>query len=1050
MFLTQEKISARVKELNEYRYREKITIPSFNFYEERENNTSDHVSPQPPKDVEYSQINLGDIWKRRDRYAWLNTKVNFPEQWKGKTVVGLFDLGKSAQGNTSGFESLLYVNGSPYQGVDSYHQEVFFNSNQVTNGVELDFRLWSGLEGMAGRGKPEYELEHKINRAEIAILDSSTDDLYYTSKTLIETLSVLDQNNPEFHSLLKLVNKAFFEIDWSQPGSEIFYKTVRQAQHLLNEGIEQIGKNHPVVVKTIGHTHIDVAWLWRLKHTREKAARSFSTVLRLMERFPEYIFLQTQPQLYEYIKHDFPEIYEQIKKRVKEGRWEAEGGMWLEPDCNIPAGESFVRQLLYGKKFLKEEFNVDSEYLWLPDVFGYSWALPQILKKSGIKTFMTTKISWNQYNRMPHDTFHWRGIDGTEILTHFITTPIPGRSGWQYTYNGELTPETVKGIWDVYRDKDVTNELLIAYGYGDGGGGVNREMLEMRRRLDKMPGIPKVKTGKAGDFFNRLHQSVENTEGYVHTWDGELYLELHRGTYTSQAHTKKMNRKVELQNRETELLGVMEAYLHSKWDLYPTNELYDAWIILLRNQFHDILPGSSIKEVYEDSDAEFGKAMALLSTAKDTILNNSARKKDLSFTVLNDASWIRTGIVEIEAQPGMENGNWLSHDGKTLLASEKENDVWLVETEAIPSLGTSIMTFEPGEKTTSEAAQFKIGDNSIQTPYYHVNWNEKGQLISIYDFESEREVLQKNAKGNAFQVFEDKPLYWDAWDIDIFYQEKMREVNQLNTVKVIENNSLRSIVRFEWQYGLSMISQDMIMYSNQRRIDFKTHVNWQEKNQLLKVAFPVDIRSTEATFDIQFGNVKRPTHWNTSWDYAKFETAAHQWADLSETGYGVSLLNDSKYGYDVKDNVLRLSLIRSAEFPDRTQDIGEHDFVYSLYPHQGNWIDAETPRLAWDLNQPVSYVEGLFGEDKFSTFSSNVNHIVIDAVKKAESENKVIVRLHENTGKRGNVVLESDMDVNSWQECNLMEEPIGDKYEDQSITFPIQPYEIKTYLVEIN
>lgn len=357
-------------------------------------------------------------------------------------------------------------------------------------------------------------------------------------------------------------------------------------------------KHSPVNVYCVGHTHIDMAWLWRLKYTHEKASRSFSTVLRMMEMFPEYIFLQTQPQIYEYIKEDFPEIFEEIRKRVKEGRWEADGGMWVEADCNLTSGESLTRQLLIGSRFLKEEFGKDVEYLWLPDVFGYSWALPQILKKSGIDVFMTTKISWNQFNRMPHDTFHWKGMDGTEVLTHFITTPESwnGPDSWFYTYNGLLTAKTVKGVWEAYSEKAMNKDLLISYGYGDGGGGVNRDLLEARRRIDKIPGLPNLKTSTAGDYFRKLKENVENTDQYVNTWDGELYLEYHRGTYTSQAYNKRMNRKMELLYRRAEWMTAMAAMGAGSLSLAAQEKLTKGWKMILTNQFHDIIPGSSIHE----------------------------------------------------------------------------------------------------------------------------------------------------------------------------------------------------------------------------------------------------------------------------------------------------------------------------------------------------------------------------------------------------------------------------------------------------------------------
>ena len=399
---------------------------------------------------------------------------------------------------------MLYVNGVMYQGVDVNHKEVFLDDTLCGTDVDLSIRLWSGLEG----GGIPAEQEHKIARADLAWLDEKTDDFYYMASMVHQTILELDDSQPEKQELLKALDGACHCIDWSAPGSGTFYESLHQADDALNESIDSMDKHSMIHVYCVGHTHIDTAWLWRLKHTREKCSRSFSTVLRLMELYPEYIFLQTQPQLYEYMKEEFPEIYESIKKRVAEGRWEADGAMWVEADCNLTSGESLTRQILLGSRFLMDEFGKDVHYLWLPDVFGYSWALPQILKKAGIDTFMTTKISWNQYNRMPHDTFIWKGIDGSEVLTHFITTPEPcnPRDSWFYTYNGKLFPRTVKGVWDSYRDKQLNKDLLISFGFGDGGGGVNRDMLEYRRRLDKIPGLPNVKISTAREYFQKLQE----------------------------------------------------------------------------------------------------------------------------------------------------------------------------------------------------------------------------------------------------------------------------------------------------------------------------------------------------------------------------------------------------------------------------------------------------------------------------------------------------------------------------------------------------------------
>ena len=767
-----------------------------------------------------------------------------------------------------------------------------------------------------------------------------------------------------------------------------------------------------------------------------------------MERYPEYIFLQTQPQLYEYVKNDYPELYEAIKQKVKDGNWEVDGGMWLEADCNIPSGESLVRQILVGSRFIKEEFNKDVEYLWLPDVFGYSWALPQILKKSGIDMFMTTKISWNQYNRMPHDTFKWRGIDGSEILTHFITTPEPWSQpgSWFYTYNGRLTPKTVKGVWDAYTDKGITNDLLVSYGFGDGGGGVNREMLEYRKRLDKMPGLPNVKTGKASEYFRCLKEKVEKTDEYVHTWDGELYLEYHRGTYTSQAYTKMMNRKLELLYRETEWLSTVACLTNNDWSLYANNEITKGWKTILRNQFHDIIPGSSITEVYEDAKQEYKEAEDIALDIQNKLEEIYINKDEHTWTIVNNSNWDRNESIDIKCD---EDGSFYDEDGNKL-KYQRNKDEYTVEIKNIPALGYKRIILKIDDVQYDNNSVFEYCDGKISTPKYNIEWNEYGQLTSIYDKENKREVLAKGERGNVLQMFEDKPMAHEAWDIDIFYQEKMREVKDLQSVELIEDGNIKAIIRFKYKYMNTTISQDMIVYANSNRIDFKTNVDWREKKQLLKVAFVVDIRSTMATYDVQFGNVKRPTHWNTSWDRARFESVAQQWVDLSERNYGVSLLNNCKYGHDIKDNVMRLTLLKSATHPDPVQDQGEQNFTYSLLPHSGDFIDGNTVKHAYELNQPLKSIKGMLkSEVKKQLFKFNDANILVDAIKKAEDEDMIIIRFHDYSGSRQNVSIDSDYEITGWMETNLMEKPIENLRNENSINVVVNPYEIKTLMIKM-
>nr|WP_278682910.1 alpha-mannosidase [Paraclostridium bifermentans] len=1039
MFYTIDKLRNRIHELDDYRYRDKVELEYFN----TKLNGDRDIAPNIPTEYD-GVIKTGEIWKGRDLYLWMQKEVDIPSNWENKTVVGIFDFGETGAGNNSGFESLFYLNDKPYQGVDSNHKEVFLPKDINGTRVELIFRLWTGLEG----GGIPREQEHRINRAQLAWLDEKVDDLFYNASVILETIGELDEYSPDKVHLTKILNNAFKLIDWAYPGNEDFYNSLHEASDYLNKEIDKIDKHSVVNVTCIGHTHIDVAWLWRLKHTREKCARSFSTVLRLMERYPEYIFLQTQPQLYEYVKNDYPELYEAIKQKVKDGNWEVDGGMWLEADCNIPSGESLVRQILVGSRFIKEEFNKDVEYLWLPDVFGYSWALPQILKKSGIDMFMTTKISWNQYNRMPHDTFKWRGIDGSEILTHFITTPEPWSQpgSWFYTYNGRLTPKTVKGVWDAYTDKGITNDLLVSYGFGDGGGGVNREMLEYRKRLDKMPGLPNVKTGKASEYFRCLKEKVEKTEEYVHTWDGELYLEYHRGTYTSQAYTKKMNRKLELLYRETEWLSTVACLTNNDWSLYANNEITKGWKTILRNQFHDIIPGSSITEVYEDAKQEYKEAEDIALDIQNKLEEIYINKDEHTWTIVNNSNWDRNESIDIKCD---EDGSFYDEDGNKL-KYQRNKDEYTVEIKDIPALGYKRIILKIDDVQYDNNSVFEYCDGKISTPKYNIEWNEYGQLTSIYDKENKREVLAKGERGNVLQMFEDKPMAHEAWDIDIFYQEKMREVKDLQSVELIEDGNIKAVIRFKYKYMNTTISQDMIVYANSNRIDFKTNVDWREKKQLLKVAFVVDIRSTMATYDVQFGNVKRPTHWNTSWDRARFESVAQQWVDLSERNYGVSLLNNCKYGHDIKDNVMRLTLLKSATHPDPVQDQGEQNFTYSLLPHSGDFIDGNTVKHAYELNQPLKSIKGMLkSEVKKQLFKFNDANILVDAIKKAEDEDMIIIRFHDYSGSRQNVSIDSDYEITGWMETNLMEKPIENLRNENSINVVVNPYEIKTLMIKM-
>lgn len=1039
MFFMEEKLNKRIEELDAYRYRDVMELEDILV----KDCGGEIPNPEVPEDFsDFKAEKVGMYWSGWDKYLWLHLESDIPAQWKGKDIVGLFDFGKTGGGNNSGFEAMLYVGGKPYQGVDGNHKEVFFGPDAAGGHMGLTFRLWSGMEG---GGVPTAQ-EHRIKRAAFAWLDEKADDLYYLAKMVLGTVKELDENDITRTQLLKALNDAFLKVDWSYPGSDGFYASVEAADELLNQVLDGMEKHSMVTVNCVGHTHIDLAWLWRLKHTREKASRSFSTVLRLMERFDEYIFLQTQPQIYEYIKQDFPEIFEAIKERVKEGRWEPDGAMWVEADCNLTSGESLTRQILMGSKFVKEEFGKEMHYLWLPDVFGYSWALPQILKKSGIDTFMTTKISWNEYNRMPHDTFMWKGMDGSEVLTHFVTTPDADcdQGPWFYTYNGMLTPYTASGVWKGYNDKNLSNEVLISYGFGDGGGGVNREMLEQRRRMDKIPGLPNVRMSTAGEYFRRLQETIKNTDEYVHTWDGELYLEFHRGTYTSHAYNKMMNRRLELLYREAEWLTAMAAVSEKELDRARQDALTEGWKIILRHQFHDIIPGSSIFTVYEDSKTEYAQAWEIAKNVeRDAFAVLSDAKAD-TWTVLNNAGWAADQVAAVgETRDGV-----FKNAAGEILDTQKENGVTYVKVNQVPAMGGAVIRFEEGAALQKTQA-FEITAQKIETPFYIMELNETGQITRLYDKENDREVLAEGERANVLQVFEDKPVNYDAWNIDIFYQEKMREVTDLVSAEVVENGALRAVLRLEWNYMNSRIVQDLTVYRDDRRIDFATYVDWQEVHQLLKASFTVDIRATEARYDIQYGNVTRPNNWNTSWEMAKFETVAHRWVDLSEHGYGVSLLNDCKYGHDVKENRMRITLLKSANSPDYKQDLGEHHFTYSLLPHKGDFVEGETAKEAFALNQPMKVVKGALSCAGTSFVSFNTDSVELDAVKRSEDGKSLVVRFHEYAGSRQKVTVNTGFAYDCWCECNLMEKPLEERKAAGEVKVELTPYEIKTLLFDL-
>lgn len=986
-----------------------------------------------PEEAEADSIPWEDFdcqtmhWYGLDRHYWFKTTYKVPQELDGKrmwmhvkTQIDEWDDAKNPQ-------FLLFVNGEVVQGIDMNHREVFL-SPSAKGGEEIVLELQS----YTGTLHKEFNLI-----VEMQEIDEEIEKLYYDLWVPLAAFPRMEEDDKTRRDIEAILNETVNYLDLRTPYSERFYETLQEASDYIGKTLYTDMAGYKDVIATcIGHTHIDVAWWWTVEQTREKTGRSFATVLKLMEEYPNYRFMSSQPQLYAFLKERYPELFEKIKERVKEKRWEPEGGMWVEADCNLTSGESLVRQFMHGKKFFKEEFGVDNKILWLPDVFGYSGALPQIMKKCGIDYFMTTKLAWNQINKVPYDTMMWRGIDGTEVLTHLITTlgvsqPI---KDFFTTYNGMLHPDSIMGGWMRYQNKDINNDILVSYGYGDGGGGPTREMLETSIRMEKgVKGIPCVRQEFARTYFDELKERVEGNKR-LPVWEGEFYFEYHRGTLTSMGRNKRSNRKSELGLMDLELLSVLAENAVS----YPTEELDAIWKTVLINQFHDILPGSSIHEVYEVTKAEYE---AIAEQIKDMA---EERKRALTgngdaITVFNTTGKERSDVVVLADTDATA---LIDEDG-ICYPVQKTKDGAVAFVENLPSKGYK--SFTKGNAETAETPFTLVNDYQLETPFFTVKLDEQGMFTSIYDKENDREVVQEGERANLIRMYEDKPMYYDNWDIDMYYTEKFWDVDNVQRMEWTEVGPVRAVLEIERKESQSTIWQKIIFYAKSRRIEFQTHVDWKEHQTLLKVHFPVAVHTDEATFDVQFGNLTRKTHQNTSWDVARFESCGQKWIDLSEGHYGVSLLNDCKYGHSVKDSNMALTLIKSGIEPNPVTDQEEHDFTYAIYPHAENWRLAGTVAEAYKLNQPLLVEEGTEQKSAYSFASVAASNVIMETVKKAEDGNGIVVRMYESE----NAYTKTKLTVNTAFEkayiCNLLEETECEAVVNgNEIEVVLKPYEVVT------
>ena len=953
----------------------------------------------------------GDFWGGKvDAHYWFYTEVTVGDEIEKGEVRFELDTRLIDDWEKSYPQFLVYVDGKLQQGIDSNHKYVVLSEKKT---YKIHIYAYTGMY-----------FDKKINLfVNLLAVNKAAERLAYNLSVPFEVLSFTPDNVGDYKNILLYLNNTVNLLDWRSVGSREFWLSVNAAnEYIENEFYKKYCGNkadNNYFVDCIGHTHIDVAWLWTMRQTVEKAQRSFSTALALMEEYPDYKFTSSQPFLYEACKTQAPEVYEKIKERVKAGQWEAEGAMWVEADCNLTSGESLVRQILYGKKFFKEEFGVESEILWLPDVFGYSVALPQILKKTGVKYFVTSKISWNDTNTMPNDTFMWRGLDGSEIFTYFLTAQDmkTDRSYNRYaTYNAKGNALQVAGTWNAYRNKELSDEAIITYGYGDGGGGSTKEDIENIRRMEYgIPGCPKTRFSFAKDALGRIEKQAKES-GRIQKWVGELYFEYHRGTLTTQAHNKRNNRKAEFAMQNLELL----YSLCGDKLTYPKEEIDELWKIILNNQFHDVVPGSGIKNIYEDSDRDYAYVFSKIEKLENVCKAELSKKYNANgekYVVFNPNGFTADGIIDTES-------------GKRYIKGSAAKGISAVD---LQPLNGSIKT-----------AKRKLEDD-----FYEIIFDKEYNIVSLFDKKHGRQIIKEGEKANELRVYEDLPLDYDGWELRDYYIEKSYCVNEVVSAETFSDGATGGI-KIVKKYGDSTITQIVRLYENIGRIDFETEVDWNTKHSLLKALFPLDLNADFATFDVQFGNITRPTHQNTSWDRAKFESCGHKYADISESDYGVAILNDCKYGYSVINNVIGLSLLRGATYPNPDSDMGKHNFTYSLFAHEGAARNGEAERQAFMLNNPLQTFGKASGDFKaFSFVACSDEKINIGAVKRAENGEGYIVRLNETNNARHKVTLEFSETIKAAYLCDLLENNQAQlQVKKNKIELNVKPFEIITIRVE--
>ena len=974
----------------------------------------------------WKKVNSGDKWGGEFSYAWIRSSYIVPKDFCGKKLLLKPDAGL--------VEGLLFINGKAC-GIFDFCPDIPSSSRlHEVQPLTLDAKggesFEIAIECYAGHrvlGTMPYEnggvdewsfypadSVRTFNSLDIVVSDEDVAEFLTLHRVVSQILDCYEENTAQYSA----ATNAFCDIFKILPlhPTEIEFdlnSALKKANEILRGVVSRKSSEGEELgyVGLIGHSHLDTAWLWPVRETLHKAARTFSNALRLMEVYPDYHFIQSSVVYIDWMKKYYPDIYENIKKRTAEGRWEPNGGAWVECDNNIPSGEYIIRQFLLGQRYMKENLGYMADCFWQPDTFGYSAAIPQILKGCGIKYFLTTKLSWNEANTFPHDSFIWRGIDGSEVLTHFNITHV-----WPDVNN--IRNNALKSI----KHPEVSNMKLLSYGFGDGGGGPSYSMLESEKLIKDMAGMPKLESTTVSKFMSRL----ENTAKNLPVFSGELYLELHRGTLTQMHEIKRTNRKLENSIHNFELLSVMLNYRDEE---LRNNSLKT----LLTNQFHDILPGTCIADAHDVAIYENKSALYDIESKIKSLFNDDASV----MSICNTLSFERNDQIILK------NTEFIPQNSIV----QEYTDVYGDKCTAVAGItlpAFSVSTVRSGIARSAECP-FEVEGNFISTPFADIVM-ENGRFISYKTKRGLEVVADAAIPLNTFYFGEDIPNIWDNWDIDYDQTQKMKPVLQCVSSEVVSIGALQLRIRVKYKFDNSALSQDIIFYSDDPRIDFESVVDWNSPHSLLKVGFKVNVLSNDARFETQFGNIKRPTHENYGTDKSQFEVCNHKWTDISDTRFGVAVLNDCKYGISVNGNDIRLTLHKGGCRPDPRGDKGIHKFTYSLLVHETGFSTESVVKPAYELNFPALAFAGVAAcEECSSLLSVDADNIIIETVKPAEDGNGFIVRVYEAEGTYTLCDLKFTPEARAVFKTDMLEydnEPL--EAQNNILPLSFKPFEIKT------